>query len=302
MNSRTDSLVPVAPQSSTQLVARAAVYAEESKSAATRAVYETSFHAFLEWANENGQPALPTTLAALTCYCAAMADRGYAVATINKAVAGIASVHHDAGHDMPRGRAMAQVMAGIRRRLGVKQARKSPILVDDLRKMVAVSGLRDRALLLVGFLGAFRRSELAGICVEDVKWVDGGIEILLRRSKTDQDGAGRVVGLPYAEDPRMCPCRALAAWLVAGRISTGRIFTVNGHSVARIVKAAAEKAGVEGDFSGHSLRAGFVTSAAAAGHSLQSMMQQTGHRSIKTIQGYIRHASVWADNGAKGLL
>jgi integrase len=274
----------------------------------------------MAWCEENGAGPLPASEAVLCCYLAAMADSGYRVSTIDRAVAAIVSAHHVAGYDLPRGRAFDAVMSGIRRKIGVAQTQKTPVMADELRAMVEscgcdLTGLRDRAVLLIGWVGAFRRSEIVKLQVGDVVRVRGGLEITLRRSKTDQEGAGRIVGLPFSSDEDICPVRAFDAWMDASGIKLGYIFRsisqwgalseygMNACSVADIIKRSAQRIGLDPSrVSGHSLRAGMVTSAAEAGRSLKSIMNQTGHRSERVAMRYIRHADVWSDNAAKGLL
>jgi len=193
------------------------------------------------------------------------------------------------------------------------------LLAPQLIRAVAVMredlvGLRDRALLLVGFSGAFRRSELVGLNVEDCEFSDDGLTITLRRSKTDQEAAGRKIGIPRGSSPETCPVRALRAWMDAASIAEGTLFrSVNRHGhvgerlsakrVAIVVKQAAAAVSLdETQFAGHSLRAGLVTSAAIAGRSDRSIMNTTGHRSIAMVQRYVRDASLFRDNAASGLL
>ena len=174
-----------------------------------------------------------------------------------------------------------------------------------------ILGTRDRALLLVGFSSACRRSELVGLDHQDVQPTSDGLVLTLRRSKTDQEGAGRSIGVPYGSDPNTCPVRSLAAWLDASGITAGPIFRpINRHghvgssrlsdrSVALIVKKYAAAAGLGPQhYSGHSLRAGLATSAAAAGASERAIMAQTGHRSAAMVRRYIRDGSLFRENAA----
>jgi len=178
-----------------------------------------------------------------------------------------------------------------------------------------LAGSRDRALLLVGFSGAFRRSELVGLEIRDVAFTTDGVEVTLRRSKTDQEGRGRLVALPYSGAPEVCPVRALRAWLEAAAIVDGPVFRevtrhgrvesapLTGRSVSRIVKRSGVSAGLEASsFSGHSLRAGFVTQAKLKRKDEASIMRQTGHRSVAMVRKYDRRADLWRDNAAAGLL
>lgn len=178
-------------------------------------------------------------------------------------------------------------------------------LGDDLK------GKRDRALILLGFAGAFRRSELVGLTVADVQFTNDGLVVKLQHSKTDQEGMGETKGIPYGSIPATCPVRALRAWVDAAGMTEGPLFRpisrwgqlqpkpLSGHAVAVIVKQLAEAAGYDGaTFSGHSLRAGLATAAAAAGVAYHSIKKQTGHKSDQVLQRYIRDGSLFNDNAA----
>lgn len=231
-----------------------------------------------------------------------------AVATIERRLIAIHKAHIDQGHASPIKHPMVKrTMQGIRRTLGTRQRQARAIIKDDLLEMMvmvdqrqSVRAARDKALLLVGFAGAFRRSELVGICIEDITEHSNGLEVLLRHSKTDQEMAGRTVFIPYANG-KCCPVKALQAWLALTGICSGPVFrAVNRHdqvseraltaqSVSLIVKAAVEAVG--GDptaVSGHSLRSGYCTQAAMAGLQPYQIREQTGHRSDVTLAKYIR--------------
>ncbi len=210
-------------------------------------------------------------------------------------------------------------MAGIRRRNGTAPTQKAPVVDQELAALVgtlddSLRGLRDRALLTMGWFGAFRRSELVALEVADVKKEREGLVVILRRSKRDQEGRGAEKGIPYASNPALCPVRALAAWLEAARIESGPLFrgvdqlgrlateALSDRSVARIVQRAAEAAGLDpATVAGHSLRAGVATTAAKKGKSLDAIMRQTLHKSEQVARGYIRHAKLFDDNAAVGL-
>jgi integrase len=199
---------------------------------------------------------------------------------------------------------------------GIAQTAKSPLLPADLRRISALlpsglAGTRDRALLLLGFAGALRRSELVGLNVEDLDFREEGLVITLRRSKTDQEREGRQVGIPYGSDPTTCPFRSVRAWIRASGINAGALFRpvsrngtlgqsrLSDRSVALLVKRFAEQIGKDAScFSGHSLRAGLVTAAALAGVSDRSIMAQTGHRSANMVRRYVRDCSLFRDNAA----
>lgn len=288
------------------LVARATFYAGAAKAENTQRAYAADVKKFTEWCTKAGMPSLPTSAEVLACYVASLADQGRKVSTIERAVTGVMAAHRKAGLDLPRGRALEESMAGIRRTIGSAKHGKPAIVATDLRRMVGscgkdARGLLERAVLLVGWVGAFRRSEIVALRVEDVRWIPQGIEVTLRKSKTDQNGESRTVGLPNSSDEELCPRKALAAWLDTSRIREGVIFPMAESTVNAIVKAVAKRAGVAG-VSAHSLRAGFMTEAAAAKRSLKSMMNQSGHTSERIAMTYVRHASVWSDNAARGLL
>jgi integrase len=205
-------------------------------------------------------------------------------------------------------------MSGIRRTQGTAQTAKTPVLVDDLRRMLAnlpgnLLGVRDRALLLVGFCGAFRRSELVALDAGDVAVTRDGLVVTIRRSKTDQEGEGRKIGIPYGCRLESCPVRSFQEWLTKSGVTEGPLFRpidrfgkmapvrLSAAAVADIVKRCALAVGLNAsDFAGHSLRSGLATSAAMAGASERSIMHQTGHRSVNMVRRYIRDGSLFREN------
>jgi integrase len=179
---------------------------------------------------------------------------------------------------------------------------------------VGIIGARDRALILLGFAGAFRRSELVGFDAEDCAFGKDGLTVTLRKSKTDQTGAGRKIGIPYGSNPDTCPVRTIQSWLELAAIITGPLFrSINRHGqvqrgrlsgidVARVVKKLVKRAGLDAaKFAGHSLRSGHATSAAIAGASERSIMAQTGHRSVQMVRRYIRDGNLFRENSAGNL-
>ena len=209
--------------------------------------------------------------------------------------------------------AVGETLKGIRRSLGTAQKGKTPLLTADLLQVLAhlppdLAGTRDRALLLVGYAGALRRSELAGLDLEDVAWVDEGAVLRLRRSKTDQEGQGRQVAIPRGAHAQTCPVRALRGWIEAAGLLEGALFRPVGrhgklrggklHSdaVGAIVKRALSRARFNASqYGGHSLRAGFATQAAKNGATAFDIMRQTGHRSVQTVSRYVREAQIFRD-------
>jgi site-specific recombinase XerD len=316
-----DALALPSPTSLSSLVDRAKEYAADARASSTQHAYAADFAAFETWCAVQGLASMPATPAVVAVYLAKLADNGRKVATIERALTGIVHAHRSRGFDWPRAHpAIANVMAGIRRRIGTAPSQKAPVVDELLGAMLAtlnedLRGLRDRALLTLGWSGAFRRSELVALTVDDVARSSEGLIVTLRRSKGDQEGRGAHKGIPYASRAALCPVRSLAGWLERASISEGPLFRYidrHGHvhpealhdrSVARIVQRTAQRAGIDPlTVGGHSLRAGFATTAAKRGKSLDAIMRQTLHKSERVARSYIRHAKLFDDNAATGLL
>lgn len=196
---------------------------------------------------------------------------------------------------------------------------KQALLLEQLRQLLAtlpetLIGCRDRALLLVGYAGGFRRSELAALTCEDLRFTEEGLVVLLRRGKTDQTGAGRTVGIPYGSAPHTCPVRAVKRWLEQAGITTGPLFRgfsgrgqrleqpLSGQQVWRILKRACADAGLKPEeFGAHSLRSGMVTQAIRGGASDHAIMAQTGHKSSEMVRRYRRETDLFRDNAGTKL-
>jgi integrase len=287
-----------------------------SKAQNTLRGYQSDWREFCAWCDARGVCSLPAAADAVAAYIAECAGH-LKPGSIQRRLNAIAEAHKATGTDSPTGAAIVRnTLKGIRRTLGTAPAQKSPALTDDIRAMVDSAdagpiGARDRALVLLGFAGAFRRSELVSLDAEDCTFAKDGLTVTLRKSKTDQEGAGRRVGIPYGSNPATCPVRTLQDWLELAGIATGPVFrSVSRHGqvqtdrlasidVARVVKKLAERAGLEpAKFAGHSLRAGHATAAAISGASERSIMNQTGHRSVQMVRRYIRDGSLFRDNSA----
>ncbi len=295
-------------------------FASASRASATKRAYSSDWGAFTTWCAPFGFSSLPASPETVALYLAHLASIPLKPSTIGRALVAISQAHKLAGHPSPRDHArVVLIMGGIRRTLGTAPRQVHPMTADVLRRVMralpeTAIGVRDRAMLLVGFAAALRRSELVALDVSDVRLVDDGLEITVRRSKTDQEGAGRVVGVPFGSKAA-CPVRAFRAWLDRSAVVEGPVFrAVDRHgrigeqrlsdrAVAIVVKRAADLVGLDAeDFAGHSLRAGLATSAARAGKGLDTIMRQTGHRSERVARGYIRHASLFDVNAAEGIL
>jgi site-specific recombinase XerD len=299
-----------------EVVDQARKYASQAKSANTRRAYQSDWIHFTAWCTAHGMAALPAAPTTVALYLTTLAQE-YKTSTLQRRLTTIAQAHRAASYESPTQAAPVRaVWKGIRRTRGTAQNGKSPAVTADIRAMVTtlpngLLGIRDRVLLLLGFAGAFRRSELVALDVSDLTFTREGLTVALRRSKTDQEGAGTKKGIPYGSHAETCPIRALHAWLEAVSIVTGPLFRpVNRHgqlqpgrlsdkAVALVVKRAAERAGLDPDrYAGHSLRAGLVTAAAAAGVSERTIMAQTGHRSVQMVRRYIRDGSLFRENAA----
>jgi site-specific recombinase XerD len=299
-----------------ELGARAHAYLHQAKAANTRRAYRADWADFVAWCAKYRRqplPALPDTVA----YYLADCSERLKVSTLQRRLATIAEAHRAAGHESPNRHARVRlVWQGIRREKGIAQDHKKPALTKHIRLMVAhlpdtLLGQRDRALLLLGFAGAMRRSELVGLDVSDVAQADEGLIVTIRRSKTDQAGHGRKVGIPFGESPETCPVRAVHGWLGASGVEDGPLFRpvnrhgqvlkqrLSGWAVAEVVKRSLKVAGKSArGYSGHSLRAGLVTQAAIAGASERSIQEQSGHRSLLVLRRYIRDGSLFRENAA----
>lgn len=312
------SLLPAASQGlhpapdTPYLSAKAAAFASASISASTRRAYQGDLADFLIWGG--CIPSSPFKLAEYVAERAAV----HSPITISRRLVGISRAHTCQGlADPAKSDIVKAVLRGLRKTNGKPQRQAAPVLREDLLSMQVhmrgTKGVRDRALLLVGFAAALRRSELVALDVEAVEFVPEGLLIHLFRSKTDQNGEGRKIAIPYGRTSA-CPVKALKQWLEVSGITAGPVFrSVNkagvvagtrltAQSVSQIVKQYAANVGLPAQaYSGHSLRAGLVTSAAKAGVSFAKIKEQTGHRSMAMLNRYIRDACIF-ENNAAGLL
>lgn len=273
---------------------------------ATKRAYAADVRDFRAWGGE-----VPASAECIARYLAERAPR-LAPATLARRLAGIGAAHTAGGfRDPTKDPLLGMVLKGIRRRHGVAQRRALPLDPRRLRqawvRSEGLRGTRDRALVLLGFAAAFRRSELVSLNVEDLAWSERGLAVRLRKSKTDQEQASRIVAVPWAgETP--CAARCVKEWLAAAGITQGALFrSIDGQgrlgarlhpqSVNLIVKGLARCELLPSErVSGHSLRAGFVTAAVEAGADLVSIQKQTGHASLDTLAKYVRSADLFSGN------
>jgi integrase len=294
-------------------------YAVNATSDATRAAYESDWRAWLAFCADRGATPLPGHPGMVAAFLSAQADAGRKASSIGRSAASIAYHHKQAGID-PGPTASAgvrAVMKGIRRTIGTAPVKKHAATADIVMKMLAqcgddLIGRRDRALVAVGMAGAFRRSELIALTTDDVEHTKEGLLITIRRSKGDQEGAGQVVSLPHGHHIR--PVEALSLYLDMAGITEGLLFrsvalggrlgeAMRGNSVARVVKKLIARAGLDhADFSAHSLRSGFLSSAAEHNASVWKMQEQSRHRSLDTLSGYVRSKNRFQQHAGSGFL
>lgn len=309
----------------------AAGFAEDSHTDSTKTAYRADFARYEAWCTAQGVAVVPDgprqareiagMVAAYASSMATGADGGrvYRPATIGRALAAISEAYKAKGFAPPRLHpSVVRVMKGIRRNLGAAKKQAPAIFPEDLRAMVADLGddlrdTRDRAMLLIGWAGAFRRSELVALDVEHLTFEPRGVVIYLPRSKTDQEAEGRYIGIAYGLHPETCPVRALQAWLDASGRNAGAVFLqvtpwgaatavrASDKTVDRMVKRLAKAASLEHrGFSAHSLRAGLATTARRKGYGADDIKAQTGHRS-DVVQQYFREEDVWQNNVTEGI-
>lgn len=294
-------------------------YIHAATNAATRKAYQSDVTIFKDWCDSMNLDALPATGATLADFIASQADAGFSVSTIQRRCAAIRALHDAAGLPSPTDEKVVRTtLRGIKREHGVAPDKKKAITIDMLYKVLArvdesgIAGKRDKAILLLGFSGAFRRSELASLDVEDLTFSDKGIEVFLKRSKTDQFAEGETVAIV---SKRMDIAGALQGYMQSAGINSGALFRrisksgrvldgrLTDKSIAEIVKKYASLAGYNpDDFAGHSLRSGFVTTALEHGASMFRVMDVTRHRSVQTLKGYARQADQFRDHAGSSFL
>jgi integrase len=286
------------------LIQQAQEYVRSSKSEATLKAYRSDWADFTGWCGEHAVQILPASPETVALYLTNLAG-DKKISTIQRRVASITAAHKAAGHESPAKTELVRtVLQGIKRTHGAPQSKKTPVRVKNLRQAAEALttrpiDIRDRAVLLVGYAGGFRRSELAAIDWEQIESTDEGLIITVLRSKTDQEGEGQRKALPYGSRSDTCPVKALSDWVETAAIEGGPIFRrvtksgkvlperITDRTIAQIIKKHA-----------HSLRAGLVTDGFAAGVPEAVIMEQTGHRSHAVMTGYRREAELFKQNVA----
>ena len=321
----TDTLAEQTPNASAVDLAleplrqRARDYARAARADNTWSTYESQWKRFAAWCEINRLAALPAAPDTVGLYCTHLADLGRRPSSMDVALAAISKVHRLAGHPSPRGHVVvSEIRAGIRRRLGTSPRRVDPLLADELRTLARLHGdrlhdVRDRALLLLGWAGALRRSELVALNLADLRPVARGLVLFLRFSKTDQEGSGVEVPILRGR-PGSCPVAAVETWIARAGLTTGPLFVgirgrtitarrLTGGDVGRILKRRAPAIGLDPvRFGAHSLRAGFITSAALAGRPEWAIQAQSRQRTAEITRGYVRRATLFDAHAGEGLL
>lgn len=296
-------------------------FAAGADSENTKRAYIADWKHFLSWCKTRNKCPLPANSDDLSTYLRFCAQElSLKMSTVSRRVAAISEAHKRNGHPTPTEEwVVRNTMKRLRRELGSPARGKEPVLVEDIKKMIklcppTLTGLRDKAILLIGFAGALRRSDLCNLDLEDISKADEGIVLMIRRGKTDQKREGRKIGIPFGKDKKTCPIQALVDWIDAAQIESGPLFRavtkynrpgsarLTDQYVALTVKKYCKLLGKRVPlFSGHSLRAGFATSAAMAGASERSIQKQTGHASVNILRRYIREAEMFRENALHNL-
>ena len=277
-----------------------------SKSANTLRAYQSDYNDFSLFCSKNGFQAMPTQPKILALYLTHLSSYSK-YSTLKRRLASISILHKTKGHyiDTKHPIIMENLM-GIKRVNGSNQKGKKPLLINDLKVLIEAihqskekdfRKTRDKALVLIGFSGGFRRSELVDVEYEDIEFVSEGVKIFVKRSKTDQSGEGMTKAIPYFDNINFCPVKSLKNWIEVSELKKGKVFNISDKSVALIIKKYANYAGLDGHrYAGHSLRSGFATSTAESGAEERSIMAMTGHKSTEMVRRYIKEANLFKNN------
>lgn len=302
--------------------AAARQYARMSRAKSTWRAYRCDWLQFEAWCKTFGLQPLPALPETIAMFVASQATGGLSPSTLTRRLAAIRLIHLGAGHPSPHNTIqVTEVMSGIRRNWGKPPNRKAPALVEEIKKMVDAvephtnKGLRDRALLLFGFAGALRRSELVALNTWNLEYRKEGVKVTIDVSKTDQEAQGQTIAIVRQSDSLYCPVQALEEWLTVSGNESGALFRrmrrgdnigiarLSPQSVAIVIKFYAKKVGLDSSrYSGHSLRRGFLTSAARNRANIFKMADQSRHKSLDVLRQYVQEEEMFEDNAGEGLL
>ena len=277
-----------------------------SKSSNTIRAYKSDFKDFSSFCIKNGFQSLPSDPKIVSLYITYLSSRSK-ISTLKRRIASISVVHRLKGHYIDtKHPIIVENLMGIRRKIGSFQKSKKPILINELKEIIKAidkvnykkkRAIRDKAIILVGFAGGFRRSELVSINFNDLEFVPEGVKIFIKRSKTDQSGEGMIKALPYFENKEFCPVTILKKWIETSEIKSGLIFDIVDKSVALLIKKYVSISGLDQKkYSGHSLRSGFATVSAGFGADERSIMAMTGHKTTQMVRRYIKEANLFKNN------
>jgi site-specific recombinase XerD len=292
---------------------------QNSKANNTVRAYKSDFNDFGLFCAQNGFKSLPSEPKIVSLYLTYLSTKDVKMSTLKRRLVSIGVVHKLKGHYLDtKHPSIIENIMGIKRRKGSIQQGKKPLLINNLKQIINVidndkneeiKKLRDRSIILIGFSGGFRRNEIVSLDYEDLDFVKEGLKIRIKRSKTDQFGEGLVKGLPYFDNSQYCPVISMCKWIEISKINSGPLFRrfskgsklsnnrLSDQTVALLIKDYLEKAGIESrNFSGHSLRSGFATSAAESGAEERSIMAMTGHKSTEMVRRYIKEANLFKNN------
>ena len=290
-----------------------------SKSNNTIRAYKSDFKDFSVFCAKNSLKSLPTDSKIVALYLTYLSSKGVKISTLKRRLVSLGVIHKLKGHYLDtKHPIIIENLMGIKRKIGSFQQGKKPILINQLKSIINVidnektkeiKKIRDKTLILIGFGGGFRRTELVSIDYNDVEMVPEGVKIVIRRSKTDQFGEGMAKGLPYFTNQNYCPVLHLKKWLELSNIKSGPIFRrfsksfklsknrLTDQSVALLLKNYLKVAGIENkNYSGHSLRSGFATASAESGADERSIMAMTGHKTTQMVRRYIKEANLFKNN------
>ncbi len=278
---------------------------KNSKAHNTLRAYQADFKDFTEFCLKNGLNSMPSDPKIIALYLTHLSSYSK-FSTLKRRLASIKVIHRLKGHYIDtKHPIITENLMGIKRKMGVKQTSKKPILINDLKLIINVINkdqneykkLQNKALILIGFAGGFRRSELVSIEYEDIEFVNEGVKILVQRSKTDQTGLGMTKAIPYFQNKIYCPVTSLRDWISYSKISDGKIFKISDKTVALTIQKYALLAGLDKTkYAGHSLRSGFATSTAETGADERSIMAMTGHKTTQMVRRYIQEANLFKNN------
>ncbi len=278
---------------------------KSSKASNTLRAYKADYKNFASFCIKNGFKPMPSEPKIISLYLTFL-SKSSKFSTLKRRLASISVIHRLSGHYIDTKHPMiTENLLGIKRIKGSYQKAKKPILINDLKLIINAidkdknekNKVKNRALILVGFAGGFRRSELVAIHYEDVDFVPEGVKIFVKRSKTDQSGEGMTKGIPYFSNPNYCPVISLKSWIEKSEIKSGKIFDMSDKNVALTVKKYTAIVGLDSNkYSGHSLRSGFATSTAELGAEERSIMAMTGHKTSQMVRRYIQEANLFKNN------